>query len=275
MLFDALLRRTYAPRDTATITFKGQPILLDPVRGTDQITGLFAAGRYETPLPEMIWAALNRSPGLFLDVGANTGLYALIACAASPKVKVEAFEPYPPVLRTLRQNVRLNRLQRRIAIHPFALGARSETLTLHVPDDAHGMLETSCSLEADFKPAASTAPVQVKRLDDLPQQWLPKVIKVDIEGHEPQFLDGARETISRCRPLLFVEILPNPGREARIGAFKDSLGYVDYRLRPEVAIRSEAVAFDSEAWNHALVPAEAEADFIALCSACGLRVEQA
>lgn len=260
--------------DIVEVTFQGRPIRMDPAGGSDLIARQVAAGHYEDPLPAILCACVARRPGLFLDVGANNGIYSIMAAGVGRGVAVRAFEPYPPVLRILRRNIALNRLQRRVAIEPIALGAEEATLMLHVPSDAHGLLETSCSLEADFQPTVATTPVSVRRLDDVIGAGVPTVMKVDIEGHEPKFMQGARRTIETHRPIVFYEMLGNAlERERQVTAFKRSVGYVDFRLRPDVAILADEVVFDGAAWNHALIPQERQAEFMEIAVGAGLRVE--
>jgi len=71
--------------------------------------------------------------------------------------------------------------------------------------------------------AADGERVPLVRLDslDLPEC---RLIKIDTEGMEPQVLDGARETIARCRPLLYVEN-NEPGASKPLSERLDAFGY--------------------------------------------------
>jgi hypothetical protein len=55
-------------------------------------------------------------------------------------------------------------------------------------------------------------------------------IKIDVEGHEEGVLDGARETIARCRPRMLIEIVErlSPGAIRRITDFCGEFGYRGY-----------------------------------------------
>jgi hypothetical protein len=105
--------------------------------------------------------------------------------------------------------------------------------------------------------------VDVRRLDRFgPFEGL-SVIKVDIEGHEAAFLEGARKTIERYRPVIFCEVL-SVAECDRLERFRRSIDYADIRLRPDAAIIAPRVAFDEAAWNHVLLPRERAADFMAV-----------
>ena len=58
-------------------------------------------------------------------------------------------------------------------------------------------------------------------------------IKIDVEGHEQAVLDGAVQTIRRCRPRLLVEVDDrlSPGGLARARAYFDRLGYTGHFVR--------------------------------------------
>ncbi|MFQ5417297.1 MAG: response regulator, partial [Myxococcota bacterium] len=65
---------------------------------------LFGAESYEFETTE-VFARLARRASVVLDIGANTGLFSLIACAANPDSKVIAFEPVDRVRDLLTENI--------------------------------------------------------------------------------------------------------------------------------------------------------------------------
>jgi FkbM family methyltransferase len=69
-----------------------------------------------------------------IDVGANSGLFSLLAAASDPTVRVHAIEPVLGVFSLLEANVGLNRASN-ITCHRAACGDRAGVLTLHVPVD--------------------------------------------------------------------------------------------------------------------------------------------
>jgi FkbM family methyltransferase len=253
--------------------FAGRSFFLDDLNGTDLVALQMQQGFYEAPLPMLTMAIIARAPGLFLDVGANNGLYSILAGITTAEAKIVAFEPYPPVLKILTHNVQANGLDDRIDIRPIALSDSAGAAILYLPDQQHGLLETSCSLEAGFKPRYQTIEVQKDRLDNVALPDRISLIKVDIEGHELAFLEGARGTIARDRPVVFVEILPaSPDRLYGLTTFIQQMGYMDFCLRKEVAIYVENVAHDPFAWNHAFVPRDRLPLFEKACSVHHVRL---
>ena len=108
------------------------------VRGGDLISlQPLAWGEYEPEVVALIahWAGSAHSDFL-LDIGANIGL---IACQVGHLFKqVHLFEPNPDCLSLLQLNLKSMLRQQAFQIHPYALGAHKERLTLMVPYDNWG-----------------------------------------------------------------------------------------------------------------------------------------
>jgi FkbM family methyltransferase len=249
----------------------GHQILLDSVGGRDLVAREFAEGRFERPLPAVFAELVRETEGGFIDVGANNGLYSLVAATLRPDLSIDAFEPFPPVIEVLRRNIARNGFNGRIRVHEVALSDANGKATLHIPTINHGLLDTSCSLQEDFQPWERIIEITRRRLDDCLLAVPPGIIKADIEGHEHAFIAGAWNMLLRHRPLLIVEVL----RSARLDileAQRQELGFVDVRLQPEAAVVGQPVAFDLLAWNHVWVPSGALDRFLTTLCALGLAV---
>jgi FkbM family methyltransferase len=233
--------------------------------GREMVARTTAAGgwrSFERPMPEFFHRACRASAGIVIDVGANSGFYSLLAAAARRDIRVLAIEPDPLVRPILDHNIRLNWLDRRITTLPIALSDRPGIAELFIPSGEHGLVEKSSSLERTFKPSHSdVVRVETDTIDGL-QRRLPGgsrkvgVIKIDVEGHETAVLEGATKTIRTDRPLIFVELLP----QANFTWLTALLREHDYRDMPLPnsgrPVVGATVAFDPQAWNHLLVPAE-------------------
>lgn len=255
-----LLKLTSRTKDLETVALPDSSIVMSRCGGRDQV--LEHALRsgwedFERPLPRVFRNAVVATAGLVVDVGANTGFYALIAGRCGRRVL--ALEPVPEVRDILARNVRANRLTGAIKISASAASDRRGRATLYMPDASHGLIETSSSLNAEFQTHASTIEVDVALLDELlPAGQKVGVVKIDAEGHEASVIRGAARTIERDRPVLFVEVLPR----AEMGYLTDlltRLDYVDIPLRPNGMFAVEAeVRFVPDAWNHAFLPREGD-----------------
>lgn len=231
--------------------------------GDDQVARAVGEGgiwNFETPLPPLFVELARRSAGTVVDVGANTGLYSLLAVAATPSVHVHAVEATPAVVTFLEQNLMLNRLlARRVHVHQLALCERSGTAMLFLPVPSGTTIETSASLDPTFKEEVTNAiEVPASTFDDV---WVtlgrPVVglVKVDTEGTEHLVLRGMRRALESSRPVVVCEVLPR-GAMDELTAGLTETDYVDVRLRRDALVVSRTVEFDQDAWNHALVPCD-------------------
>lgn len=160
-----------------------------------------------------------------IDVGANDGSY--VHYLRRHARRVIAFEPMPSLADALRAKFRHG-----VDIRSIALSDGAGTVELHMPV-VDGVTVTGCST---VSPTAS-ATYPDHRAIEVPMATLDSVydgqvgfIKIDVEGHEQAVLDGAVQTIRRCRPRMLVEIDErlSPGGLARAKAYFKDLDYRGY-----------------------------------------------
>lgn len=170
-------------------------------------------------------AALDHAgPGAVLDVGANVGVYGLLAAARSRR-PVQAFEPTPHIAETARAIADANRLPVDVAELALADRTGGATFTLSSTSDA------SNSLAAGFRPEAGRIRVRVDTLS----AWctrtgtVPAVVKIDTETTEPDVIAGGLAALEAFRPWVFCEVLPGRGVEERL---MDLLAPLDYSWHP-------------------------------------------
>ncbi len=179
------------------------------------------------------FAFLNRvlEPGMvFIDVGANEGLYTLFA---APRVgSVLAIEPSSREFERLRANIELNRLTNVNAVK-VALSDQPGEATLFVGGYEHEGQNTLGEFSYVGVELGYKEKVELKRLDDLVEQEGLKsvdVIKLDLEGAEFSVLSGAMKTMAAFRPLMLIELsddaLKRQGSSAaELISLLQSLGY--------------------------------------------------
>lgn len=135
--------------------------------------------------------------GVFLDVGANWGWYAvLVASRPGFHGEVHAFEPYPPTFADLAAVVRQAGLGRRVHCHELALAAQAGSSSMALSD---GIQSGLARLGEAGGVAVRTAPLDAIGLPP------PDVIKIDAEDHELDVLRGADATIAAARPFVVFE----------------------------------------------------------------------
>lgn len=162
---------------------------------------------------ELLMGFLLKPDSNCIDVGANEGRFLHAMTSRAPRGSHIAWEPLPD------QAERLRRAYPGVEVRQAALSdSAGEASFVVVPDDPaySGLRERS--YPADYVTERIT--VRLERLDDVvPDDYVPALIKVDVEGAELQVFEGARETLARHRPIV---------------AFEHGMGAADrYGTRPE------------------------------------------
>lgn len=145
---------------------------------------------------------------VFYDIGANIGFY---TCVFSQEAStVHAFEPNPEAEGLLKQNLEKNSLTN-IEIHETGLSDENGYRSLgRVPGKtALGMAKLS----------DEAGEIRVRTLDSILQDEgmeMPDMVKIDVEGHEDQVLEGMKDTIVEAGPILYIESHGGSGELERI-----------------------------------------------------------
>ena len=145
---------------------------------------------------------------VFLDIGANIGLYSLIAASkVFPEGTVYAFEPDPINFRFLKRNVELNKCGDVISSQQIALGeeANPSGVTFYVSPISGGGGEESSLIASGPNTHAVTVPLDTLDNFCFQQKISPRFIKIDTEGAELPIIHGGAEIIKSTRPILAVE----------------------------------------------------------------------
>lgn len=150
------------------------------------------------------------SPGMiFLDIGAYHGLYSIVAGRkVSPTGQVYTFEPTPTHYSRIKHHLWLNRVEN-VVVEQLALSNLDGKTEFHIP--VSGVMTVGSlkpSLFSRGKLKAIT--VETKRLDTyVEKKGIEKIdiIKIDVEGAEMIFLEGASTTLKQFQPLLILEAI--------------------------------------------------------------------
>lgn len=205
-----------------------------------------------------VFARLARRAQWVLDVGANTGLFSLIACAANPNVSVMAFEPVPSTHQRLSENIALNGWSGRVQLHAEAVADRTGLAKLHIP--AEGLPSSASLHAAGFRgQEGRLVEVAVTTIDHAcPAGAHVDLAKIDVEGFEDKVLLGMTRVLHDSRPMLVIECNPD-GPFGEVEAILRSFGYHFYHLREDGPVPVERIEPD---------PRERSRNF--LCSARGI-----
>src|SRR5258708_15463433 len=169
------------------------PVLQGPLRGMKWISGSGNhgcwLGSYEHHKQRLFYAAIERKSVVW-DIGANVGLYSLVASRKA--MRVIAVEPMLENVSYLERHISLNGI-RNIEVVAAAVARECGQASFTAGDNrSTGHL------------AAGPLKVDVITLDSMLLKFgAPDVIKMDVEGAEYLALQGAERCLAGC-PIIFL-----------------------------------------------------------------------
>jgi FkbM family methyltransferase len=200
-----------------------------------------------------VCSRLVRSGDCVLDIGANLGLVTLtLSTLVGASGQVHAFEPSPQMQTLLDKAIKRNGLTN-VTLHRIALGAQYGELRLSIPQGNAG---AASFVPARQAPEGSDVLVPVRTLSSvMADQDIGHVrlIKIDVEGFEPEVLTGAVEFLSqRPADVLIFELndsTDNLDRHPTIRTLS-GLGYGFFGL-PQRLTRMRAFRFNPQDFGSA------------------------
>jgi FkbM family methyltransferase len=198
---------------------KGLWLELNPRTGQN-----YLRGEVEVATQQILAERLR--PGMvFYDLGANIGLFSLLAARlVGPTGKVFSFEPDPDTAARLRRNIARNEYENTTVIQAgvWSTSGKQIFLAADASSPDHGVGKFG----AEDAGANGTA-LECVALDDFAgNRPPPDAIKCDVEGAEVEVLRGAANTLRRQRPWIVCEL--HSDENAR--AVQDILNQCGYRL---------------------------------------------
>jgi FkbM family methyltransferase len=209
-----------------------------------------------------IWNDLCKISQVIFDVGAHTGIYGLVAKAENKKSKVYAFEPSPDSFRKLKTNVELNKYD--IILEQFAV---SNSTGMKIFYDEAYENGTSGSLSVDklknaswYKGGVVEYNVQTLKLCDYIEKNLITrldLMKLDIEMHEPEALEGLGKYLLEFKPVIIIEVLTNEMAK-KLNTFFHLENYKLFHLKnshkaePINEFKMFPSIYETQEWNYLL-----------------------
>ncbi|MFA6476246.1 MAG: FkbM family methyltransferase [Candidatus Paceibacterota bacterium] len=145
------------------------------------------------------WLEKPPKKRIFVDIGAHIGRYSILA--GRKYYKVVAFEPNPAIFSVLENNIKANNLEEKVNLHKVALSDKPGTVLFTVDDiysvasgisdDGTG-LPVSCALGDEILKG-----VNFEEID---------FIKIDVEGHDREVLNGLNEVLTKMPMGSFIMI---------------------------------------------------------------------
>ena len=134
-----------------------------------------------------------------VDIGANVGVWSYWLSKYAKQV--ESFEPNPKIFNALK-NIKI----KNVNSYNIALSNKTGSVDLLIPKGSKGFSNQGASLSSiKVQGEHKSISIEAKRLDEY--NFLDvDFIKIDVEGHEHEVIEGARETIKKFKPTMVIEM---------------------------------------------------------------------
>ena len=152
-------------------------------------------GEKEIKLIPQLLSNCNRA----IDIGANVGVWSYWLSKYAKQV--ESFEPNPKIFSALK-NIKI----KNVNSYNIALSNKTGSVDLLIPKGSKGFSNQGASLSSiKVQGEHKSITIEAKRLDEY--NFLDvDFIKIDVEGHEHEVIEGARETIKKFKPTMVIEM---------------------------------------------------------------------
>lgn len=218
----------------------------------------------------LLFHQLSKKPGTIIDVGANTGLYTIVARLANKDNPIVAFEPYHVNFERLRKNIELNKIASLVSLQQSAVGDKTGTTSFEVP--ANDQVCDVPSADLEFTRKFYRRWMQYKTIE-VPQTTLDqhivsaginnvKLIKIDVENFELNVLNGALQLLRTQQPVLLVEMFVDKARTRWYEETLKPIGYYCYLVLKEGIVRTDTLEENPDSRNVIFTTHRTEARYL-------------
>lgn len=198
-----------------------------------------------------VFTRLVSRPQVFFDVGASTGLFALVAAAHNPETQVHAFEAVPEIYEFMVNNIALNGLSNLKAVQGCVTDYDGDA-TVYL--NRTPALPFATSSLKGYRASGRSITTPALRLDGyVAQNGISAVdlIKLDTEATEDAALRGAADILRRFEPIIICEVLHRwPAEESLPGILEGpdlkSAGYRYFMITGAGLIPKSEIKGDPE-----------------------------
>lgn len=203
---------------------------------------------------------LLKESNSFYDIGANTGLFSLLAASSDNINNVYSFEPLDIAYNLFQSNISINEINK-ITLHKIALSNFNGESIFNVnKTDSDIPLGASLRNDVIENEIAESIKVKALMLDTFINEnniASMDLLKIDTEGTEDLVIQGGLESIDRFRPVMICEVLSHTKTEDKIHALLDAKKYEYFFVNDEILEKVEKLKGDPYiVSNYLLIPEE-------------------
>lgn len=179
-----------------------------------------------------------------MDIGANSGLFTLLAATVNPSARIVSFEPVPHIYERFVYNLKINGYENRCQARQEAVSNFTGHAKLQIPL-ADAPLSSSLLSDGFRGYHDYEIEVPVVTVDSIwPQNFKLDLAKIDAEGIDDKVLEGMQRILVESHPTIFIECLHDGPYEA-IEGILSRFGYRFFHLRQEGLVPTNRIIPDA------------------------------
>jgi FkbM family methyltransferase len=239
------------------------------------------ASFYEPWFDKFLKSVLDAPNAVMIDVGVNIGQTILKIASFKNDIRYFGFEPNPTCYAYSRRLLLENKMDN-YKLFPVGLSERFQLLSLVGDNDYAGGASIIKNFRSNKQRYTNEQVVAVVKGDEaLRDETIEKIdfIKVDVEGAELEVMKGFKETVSRFKPAVMLEILPvynettengrqRKERQEQLLELMKDYGYQVFLINEKnstiIKIDSIPVHGDMGRTNYFFIPVEREGEYLKL-----------
>ncbi len=199
-----------------------------------------------------IWSELSKNQIVVFDIGANTGLYSLVAKTANRNSSIYAFEPVPAINKILMHNFAINSYD--INTSCVALSNKTGEGFIYVDNEEFSYTATvneNIVTQQFYKITINLITLK----DFIEKNNISKIdiMKIDVEGHEPEVIEGFFEYLLKFKPIILIEILSDDVAK-KLSVYFPAGDFYFYNVDERIGIRKVDLLSKSDYYNFYIVP---------------------
>jgi FkbM family methyltransferase len=203
-----------------------------------------------------LWSALSEKSEVIFDIGSNTGIYSLVSKTKNPVSEVHAFEPFGAIYKKLVNNVAINDFD--VKANCKAISNYTGNAVIYTADEnfAYSVTVNKNLWVKDSEPLKLNIET-ITLKDYIEQNHISKIdlMKIDVETHEPEVMQGFAEYFLQFKPVILIEVLSNEIAEQLNPYFNPSL-FDFYNIDERTGIKKVNRLSKSDYYNFLVVPKE-------------------
>jgi FkbM family methyltransferase len=195
-----------------------------------------------------LWIELVKDAKCIMDIGAYTGLYTLVAGDLNKDARIFSFEPVTSIFDRMKYNVEINNYN--VHCEKIALSNKESIVYVDRAKDEELCLDTSLNNQSHTL-SGNLLEIKTKTLKTIIEENdidIIDLIKIDVEMHEVELLEGMGEYLRIMKPNMIIEIVKEENA-LKVKKLIDGLGYFYFDINEKDPPKQVDVLCKSSKYN--------------------------